>query len=68
MAFTARLQRYSKDADTKRINQLFAAEPSHVYSMLRGDTGVQPVPLKDETRKFWEGILGPGVMHNYYCY
>ena len=32
MALKTRLQKYSNDTDAKRINQLFAAEPSRVYS------------------------------------
>ena len=58
MALTGRLQRYSKDADTKRINHLFTAEPSRVYSMLRGDTGIQPDTTQGGDWKVLGGHLG----------
>ena len=65
-ALAARLRRYTKEAESRRINRLFISDPSKVYSMLRGSgpTGQQPDPPMKDTEQFWNGIWGKEAAHN----
>jgi len=65
-ALAARLKRYTREAESRRINRLFTSDPSKVYSMLRGNGPArqqQDPPMKD-TELFWKGIWGKEAVHN----
>ena len=52
----SRLRRYTKEAETKKINALFSKEPSQVYSQLQCKTTERPKPPKAGTKWYWKTI------------
>jgi outer membrane murein-binding lipoprotein Lpp len=51
VVLSARLKRYTKEQESKRVNRLFTHNPSRVYSMLKG-----------EERKQWQIPLHPVLL------
>ena len=66
MALTSRLDRYTHEANFKRINTLFTTDPSKVYSKLKGqnENHQQPEPPKQQTEIFWKNIWEKEISHN----
>ena len=66
VALSTRLTRYTKEANSKRINALFSKEPSKVYSQLQ--TGARSTanadPPKVETEQYWKSIWEKDATHN----
>ena len=51
-ALASRLRRYTKEAETKKLNALFSKEPSKVYFQLLCKTTVRPEPPKAENERY----------------
>ena len=63
-ALASRLRRYTKEAETKKINALFSKEPSKVYSQLQCKNTIRPEPPKAETERYWKTIWEDEKTHN----
>ena len=50
------LRRYTKEAETKKLNAPFSKEVSKVYSQLQYKNTVRPEPPKAETERYWKTI------------
>ncbi|XP_067945352.1 uncharacterized protein [Watersipora subatra] len=57
VALSARLKRYTKEQDNKRMNKLFINNPSREYSQFKGELQ-RPIsdPPRSCTSKFWNDI------------
>ena len=66
VALSARLRRYIKEADSKRMNALFSKEPGKVYSQLQNKASatVKADPPKVETEQYWKNIWEKDATHN----
>ena len=65
VGLSARLKRYTKEQESKRVNTLFTHNPSRVYSMLKGEEKKpMPDPPAPSTAKFWKDIWEDQSTHN----
>ncbi|XP_073427278.1 voltage-dependent calcium channel gamma-8 subunit isoform X2 [Dendrobates tinctorius] len=55
-AHAARLGRYTRVAEAKKINALFSKEPSKVYSQLQSNNTKTATPQIAETEQYWKNI------------
>lgn len=66
VALSARLKRYTKEAESRNINRLFSRDASKVYNILKGDNTrqTQLEPPKAETELYWKNIWERDTKHN----
>ena len=66
VALSARLKRYNREAERKKINKLFCTDAARVYSKLRGKKwdSQNAEPPKAETERFWKDIWEKEATHN----
>ena len=62
-ALAARLKSYTRELEAWRINTMFTAEPSRVYSQWEG-TKMRADPARGETELYFEGKWEKEASHN----